>query len=95
MHYIEYLKNKPPKWRAKKLPQAGSIRVFNRSIVSELWRVQIVGGNISTEPSCELSVSSYQNILPGGSSIAASFSQNSLPGGYYMEVNTDMKKPLR
>ena len=36
--------------------------------------------NVSTEPSCEL---------------AASSSQNSVPGGSDMEVNTDMKKVLR
>ena len=41
---------------------------------------KIVSANVSTEPSCEL---------------AASSSQNSLPGGSFMEVNTDMKKALR
>ena len=41
---------------------------------------KIVSPNVSTEPSCEL---------------AASSSQNSLPGGSFMEVNADMKKALR
>ena len=36
---------------------------------------KIVSANVSTEPSCEL---------------AASSSQNSLPGGRFMEVNADM-----
>ena len=40
----------------------------------------IVSANDSTEPSCEL---------------AASSSQNSLPGGSFMEVNSDMKKALK
>ena len=39
----------------------------------------MVSANV-TEPSCEL---------------AASSSQNSLPGGSFVEVNTDMKKALR
>ena len=42
--------------------------------------IKIVSVNVSTEPSCEL---------------AASSSQNSLSGGSFMEVNTDMKKVLR
>ena len=33
--------------------------------------------------------------MPGDRSIAASSSQNSLPGGSFMEVNTDMRKALR
>ena len=41
---------------------------------------KIVSASVSTEPSCEL---------------VASSSQNSLPGGSFMEVNTDMKKALR
>ena len=39
----------------------------------------VVIANVSTEPFCELAASS----------------QNSLPGGSFMEVNTDMKKALR
>ena len=41
---------------------------------------KIVSANVSTEPSCEL---------------AATSSQNSLPGSSFMEANTDMKKALR
>ena len=41
---------------------------------------KIVSANVSTEPSCELAASSFQNSLPGDS---------------FMEVNTDMKKALR
>ena len=41
---------------------------------------KIVSANVSTEPSCVL---------------AASSSQNSMPGGSFMEANTDMKKALR
>ena len=49
-------------------------------LVSEMAGLsEIVGVNVC-EPSCEL---------------ADSFSQNSLPGGSYIEVNTDMKKALR
>ena len=40
----------------------------------------MVRANVSTEPSYEL---------------AASSSQNSLPGGSFMEINTDMKKALK
>ena len=73
--------------------------MFSRSMVSKLWRVEggrkIVSANVSTEPSCELAASSSQNSLPGGSSNAASSSQNSSPGGSIMEVNTDMKKALK
>ena len=32
----------------------------------------IVSANVSTEPSCGLAASSSQNLLPGGSSIASS-----------------------
>ena len=42
--------------------------------------IKIVSANVSTEPSCEL---------------AASSSQNSVPGGSFMEVKVDMKKVLR
>ena len=41
---------------------------------------RIVSANVSTEPSCEL---------------AASSSQNSVPGGSFMMVNTDVTKSLR
>ena len=41
---------------------------------------KIVSANVSTEASCEL---------------AASSSQNSLPGGSFMGLNTDMKEALR
>ena len=62
--------------------QSGVIHMSSWSTVSELWgvEVKIVSANISTEPSCEL---------------AASSSQNSLPGGSFMEINTDLKKALR
>ena len=43
--------------------------------------IKTVSSNINTEPSCELAASSSQNSLPGGSTIAASSSQNSLPVG--------------
>ena len=56
---------------------------------------KIVSANVSTEPSCELAASLSQNSLPGGSSIAASSSQNSMPGGSLAEVNAGMKKALR
>ena len=45
-----------------------------------------VSANVSTEPSCYFSL----NSLLGDSSIAASSSQNLLPGGSFMELNADM-----
>ena len=50
----------------------------------------IVSANVSIETSCELG--SSQNLLPGGSSIAASSSQ--LPR-WQLYGGTDMKKTLR
>ena len=51
---------------------------------------KIVSANVSTTSFCELAASSSQNSLPGSSSIAASYSHNSLLGSSFMEVNADM-----
>ena len=51
-------------------------------------RSKIFSINISTESSCELAT---LKLIPGSSSIAASSSQNSLPGGSFTKENTDMK----
>ena len=48
--------------------QADIIHLFNRSTVMESG-CKIVSANVSTEPSCELAASSSQNSLPGGSSL--------------------------
>ena len=56
---------------------------------------KIVSANLSTELSCELAASSSQNSLPGDSSTGASSCRNSLPDGILMKVSTDMKKALR
>ena len=57
--------------------------------------IKLVSTNVSSEFSCELAASSTQNSLPGGSSIAANSSQDLLPGSSFMVVNIDMKKVLK